>query len=260
MRTPFCDKGGDVMSELPEAEVILASAAQFLVEGGEEDAASVLLSCSLELYPSGSVLFHGDLTYEAIHVILAGPRAAYDILINESHPVTEAIQRALQAVLPVRYYIRHFDVQAQHIDIDSHWRDELLGIARGVGVHNQAAQGRALRVWKNLYFRSESEIRIADALDRAGVLYFPNCRGRLGPSTDRKNREADFLICYEGRWGILEVDGEPFHPPTRTAEDHARDREFREFGVRLVEHFDATECYQDPDEVVKQFLKLLERS
>lgn len=247
------------MTDTPADDIVLASAARFLVDGGEEDAASVLLSCALEFWRSGDTWHVGDETHDALHVKLTGPRAAYEILNDSSHPTTRAIRRALEAVLPEQTYLKHFTVHVQHVAIDPTWRDELLQIARGVGVHNQAAQGRALRVWNNLHFRSQSEIRIAEALDRAGVLFFPNCRGRLGLPTARENREADFLICRESKWGILEVDGEPFHPPSRTVQDHARDRAFRELGVRLVEHFDATECFEKPDEVVARFLRLLER-
>jgi hypothetical protein len=248
------------MTDASEDDIVLASAARFLVDGGEEDAASVLLSCSLEFWRSGDTWYVGDETHEALHVKLTGPRAAYEILNDSSHPTTQAVRRALQAVLPEQTYVKHFTVHVQQVAIDPNWRDELLQIARGVGVHNQAAQGRALRVWNNLYFRSQSEIRIAEALDRAGVLFFPNCRGRLGSPVARENREADFLICREGKWGILEVNGEPFHPPSRTVQDHARDRAFRELGIRLVEHFDATECYEKPEEVVARFLRLLERT
>jgi hypothetical protein len=116
-----------------------------------------------------------------------------------------------------------------------------------------------LRTWKNLHFRSQSEIRIAEAFDRAGILFFPNCRGRVGSAT-RENREADFLVCHDGKWGILEVDGEPFHPASRTVEDHARDRVFREHGILLVEHFDATECYNQADDVVARSLRLLAKA
>jgi hypothetical protein len=246
------------MSEPNEDEIVLASAARYLIDGKEEDAASVLLSCSLQFWPSGDTWFVGDETHEALHVKLVGPRAAYDILTDKNQLITQAIQKAIAAVLPENTYIRHFTVHVQHVSIDANWREELLEIARGVGVHNQAAQGRALRIWKNLYFRSQSEIRIAEGLDRAGVLFFPNCRGRLGLTPNRENKEADFLICHNGKWGILEVDGEPFHPPTRTVQDHARDRAFREHGIRLVEHFDATDCYEKADEIVERFLRLLE--
>ena len=248
------------MTASNEDDIILASAARFLIDGGEEDAASVLLSCTLAFWPSGDTWHVGDEMHEALHVKLTGPRSAYEILDDHKHPTTQAIRRALSAVLPEQTYIKHFTVHVAHVSIDPDWREELLQIARGVGVHNQAAQGKALRVWNNLYFRSQSEIRIAEALDGAGVFFLPNCRGRVGAVGARENREADFLICHEGKWGILEVDGEPFHPPSRTVQDHARDRLFREHGVRLVEHFDATECYENPAEVVARFLKLLGRA
>tara|TARA_B100000315_G_scaffold163764_1_gene152360 strand:- start:1880 stop:2590 length:711 start_codon:yes stop_codon:yes gene_type:complete len=228
------------VNEPTEDDIILATAARFLIEGGEEDAASVLLSCVLEFWFSGDTWYVGDETHEALHVKLTGPRSVYEILNDSDHPTTPAIRKALGAVLLEKTYVKHFTVHVQHVSIDPNWRQELLQIARGVGVHNQAAQGRALRIWNNLYFRSQSEIRIAEGLDRAGALFFPNCRGRLGAAA-RENREADFPVCHQGKWGILEVDGEPFHPPSRTVQDHARDRLFREHGVRLVEHFDATD-------------------
>jgi len=243
-----------------ENEIVLASAVRYLVDGGEEDAASVLLSCTLNFWESGDTSFAGDEVYSALHVKLTGPRAAYEILKEPKHPITKAVETAVAAVLPENTYIKHFTAHVQHVSVDPNWRQELLEIARGVGVHNQAAQGRPNRTWRNLFFRSQSEIRIAEALDRLGVLFFPNCRGRLGTLASRENREADFLICHEGTWGILEVDGEPFHPPSRVAEDHARDRLFRAHGIRLVEHFDATECYQTPDVVVAKFLRLLEKT
>ena len=214
----------------------------------------------LETWPSGDTWWDGDEQLEALHVKLSGPRAAYDILTNGNHPIATAINRALAAVMPERTYLKHFSIQAELVQLDADWREELLEIARGVGVHNQAAQGKALRLWNNLYFRSQSEIRIAEALDRVGALFFPNCRGRVGQRSERANREADFLVCHDGKWGILEVDGEPFHPPTRTVHDHARDRLFRDHGVRLVEHFDATQCYNEADTVVARFLNLLAKS
>ena len=72
-------------------------------------------------------------------------------------------------------------IRVEPVEIDHEWRSELLEIARGRGVHNQiaeASRGR-LRTWNNLNFRSMSEVRIAEALDRAKVLFVPNCRARL---------------------------------------------------------------------------------
>ncbi len=247
---------------------LLASAASFLIEGQEEDAASVLLSCSLSVGESDDTcspirFVDEEFGYDAecaLYVKLACPRAAYEILRDDNHLITRAVRHALEAVIPDGTYIGHLTVHAELIDIDSDWRTELLEIARGKGVHNQAVMAKSVRIWKNLRFRSQSEVRIAQTLDHMDVLFLPNCMARLGSAAGRRNREADFLICYEGEWGILEVDGEPFHPPTRTVEDHERDRLFRSHGILVVEHFDASECYKNPEKVVETFLKILKRA
>jgi len=93
------------MTESSEDDIVLASAARFLIDGEEEDAASILLSCSLEFWPSGDTWYVGDETHEALHVKLTGPRAAYDILTDTNRPITRAIQKALVAVLPDKTYV-----------------------------------------------------------------------------------------------------------------------------------------------------------
>jgi hypothetical protein len=93
------------------------------------------------------------------------------------------------------------------------------------------------------------------ALDRVGVLFLPNCRGRLGFKT-RENREADFLVCCDGKWGILEIDG-AFHQSA--ADDHERDRLFKAHGIYVIEHFDQAECWENADGIVKKFLYLLRK-
>jgi hypothetical protein len=240
------------------AEVVQASAARFLIDGGEDDSASILLACRVTIEESGDSWWSGDEQVFALHVDLEGPRAAYDLLSQDSHKTTQAIRRAVEAVLPKGFYLRHFTSRAELIDIDPDWRKELLEIARGRGVNNQAVDVRVPRIWNNFRFRSECEVRIARALDRAGVFFLPNCKGRLGATDKRCNREADFLVCLKGKWGILEVDGEPFHPPSRTVEDHERDRLFKAHGIRVVEHYDAARCFEQADAVVSSFLKILD--
>jgi hypothetical protein len=243
----------------PTHDQLLTSAVRFLIDGEEEEAATVLRSCSLNLEEDWYDAGFGE-GFTVWFVTLTGPRAAYDILCEEEHSTTEGIRRALQALLSTQEV--YLSARAEVLDIDPDWRSELLEIARGRGVHNQAIEAKPpwLRIWNNLRFRSESEKRIAQALDRAGVLFLPNCLARLGSLEKRKNREADFLICHDGKWGILEVDGEPFHPPSRTMEDHGRDRLFHDHGILVIQHFDATECYENPDSVVKQFLNLLKKT
>jgi hypothetical protein len=234
---------------------IHASAIRFLIGGGEEDAASVLISCSLHSS------WWQDFGIDYKNFSLTGPRAAYDILSVRDHPIRKAIVKAIGAVLPVGIEMGNLIARGELLDIDPGWRSEMLEIVRGEGVSNQAAIERSVKIqnWHNFGFRSTSEVKIAEALDKAGVLFLPNCKARLGVEKNRENREPDFLVCHKGKWGILEVDGEPFHPPSRTVADHERDRLFKMHGIIVTEHYDATKCFEKPDEVVNQFLKILDR-
>jgi hypothetical protein len=243
----------------PDAEILQASAVRFLIDGNENDAASTLLSCNLSVDESGDTWHNGDETIYALHIELEGPRAVYETLRDGSHNITKAIKDAIQAVLPRDSYLKHFSARAQLIEIDPDWRNELLQIARGKIVHNQAVEAERVLTWNNHRFRSQAEIRLAGALEKSKVLFLPNCKARLGISK-RENREPDFLVCHHGKWGILEVDGEPYHPPSRAVEDHERDRLFLAHGVKLVQHFDAGECFENAEGVVKKFLYLLERA
>ncbi len=125
---------------------------------------------------------------------------------------------------------------------------------------NQASnQGiKATHQWNGFYFRSKTEIKIAEALDRTGVLFYPNSKARLNQSEVRVNKESDFLVFQAGKFGILEVDGRPYHQTA--ADDHERDRLFKRYGIRVVERFDATRCWNEPDKVVQEFLEILSSS
>jgi len=126
--------------------------------------------------------------------------------------------------------------------------------------NNQGVQFRSdrkIHTWERLRFRSKHEIKIAEALDRTGVLFVPNSLARLTTPKGRENKEADFLICYNGKWGVLEVDG-PFHTAERRVEEQERERIFKKNGIKVVERFDAERCYNNPDEVVQEFFKMIE--
>lgn len=241
-------------------ERFLASAVRFLIDGGEDNAANILLSCSLDIWTINSHWGSHE-NYEEIAIKITGPRIAYEILEDKEHPIRLAVEHAFKALISENTSIGYITVHAESIDIVPDWRSELLEIARGRGISNQAAGERTARIlnWNNLGFRSRSEIKIAEAFDNAGVLFLPNCKARVGSGKNRLNREADFLVCHNGKWGILEVDGEPFHPLTRTVQDHERDRLFKIHGITVAEHYDANKCFSNPDEVVKEFLGILDQ-
>jgi hypothetical protein len=258
-------------------ERVLASVEQFLIDGGEEKAATLLLSCDLNCH---EVLHKDDEgnTYNNLwSITLPAPRASYQLLAplnrddfrdpefriryplvfqEDVFSICDDIANAFSALLGnnVAYAVR-----ASLIKINDQWREELLALLRGDHVTNQGLQfspKTRMVTWNNLRFRSGAEVRIAEALERAQVLFLPNCMARLGFS-HRENREPDFLICHRGKWDVLEVDGPLSHPPARKVDDDERARLFKAHGIRLVEHFDAGDCLENADGVVKRFLYLL---
>ncbi|NES02679.1 MAG: pentapeptide repeat-containing protein [Okeania sp. SIO2F4] len=114
--------------------------------------------------------------------------------------------------------------------------------------------------WENLNLRSQSEVKIAEELDKRDLLFFPNSAARLTTKEGRKNKEPDFLICYKTtkgfKWEIIEVDS-PYHQPKRRVEEQEREMDFERNGV-IIYRFDSKKCYTEPDQVVDEFLELLE--
>lgn len=93
------------------------------------------------------------------------------------------------------------------------------------------ASGNHPLEWGGLYLRSEAEMRIAQALNETEVLFFANARGRIGlqdtiVSDDQLTGrvETDFLVFYQGRCLVLEVDGRHHLEEGQVIRDYARDR------------------------------------
>jgi hypothetical protein len=228
---------------------------RFLLEGDEREAAQVLLSCTIESVSEPYVEDPGwNSRRMSVDVLLIGPRKAYEAIWDHDSDISQAVRRGFLAVL--RDDLGELTINAEVIEPEPEWREQVQLLASEARVNNQAPFSKQPIIWNNLKFDSVSEVKVAGALDRAGVMFFPNAIARLGLD-DRLNRIPDFLVCRAGKWAILEVDGERFHPATRAAEDHRRDRLFKSHGVSVIEHFDAEECYQDPDGVVKRFLDIL---
>jgi hypothetical protein len=257
------------MFDMP-SEVLQASAIQFLIDGHQEKAAKALLSCTLD--------YTIDLAETIVKITLSAPRLVYEILlygfdddemfipfeakkeyIAECRDTAWCIEQAFKALMPAYFGLGKIHVRAQLVEINPQWKKEFQAILERTDIHNQGVQfseEQPVHIWKNLRFRSQTELRVAEALDRAGVLFLPNCRARLGFKT-RENREADFLVCCDGKWGILEIDSDRFHKSA--ADDHERDRLFKAHGISVIEHFDQGECWENADGVVKKFLYLLRK-
>jgi hypothetical protein len=143
---------------------------------------------------------------------------------------------------------------------DENWRTEMLEMIEGKRPLNQGnpIKNAPRFEWEHLYFRSPAEVAIAKELDNYKTFFLPNCMGRLDLETSRVNREADFLVCFAGKWGILEVNGDTYH--TSAAKDHERASLFRKYGIRVFSFYEATRCIKDPKNVVLEFLKDLKQN
>lgn len=113
-------------------------------------------------------------------------------------------------------------------------------------------------LWKGLRFRSAAQVKIAEALDRTGILFIPNSQMRLTTPDGRQNQEANFLIFNQGKLGILEIDSET--SPQDNSSDEIRTISFKASGIHLVKGYDANKCSEEPDLVVQEFLDILSQA
>ena len=69
--------------------------------------------------------------------------------------------------------------------------------------------------------------------------------------------EPDFVVCYLGKWGVLEVDGSSHEG--RKADDTEKDRLYHAHQIRVVRRYTEEAARQNPDAVVAEFLRDLEQ-
>ena len=243
----------------PNDDQLIATAAGILFDEGDMEALNILLECSLITSWADA----SDADDRGLCFTLSGPYLSIKGLRKQTEhrsigedTLYNRLERAFSIILPRPYYIKWIEVNVIPFEVKENWRAELMNAIQGGNIHNQAVSSTNTKIiiWEGMRFRSQSEVRIAQALERAGVLYFPNCKARLGMFGKREVREPDFLVFSQGKWGILEVDGEPYHPVSRAVHDHARDRLFKSHGIIYIDHYDASECYKNADKVVKEFL------
>ena len=120
----------------------------------------------------------------------------------------------------------------------------------GLNPDNKSAAKQDTYYWNGWRFSTEAQVKIAEALDRAGVLFFPNSKGRVTTAAGRENEESDFLVCDQGKLGILQVN--------LSQANSDLDREGVQFqGIRLVRYYDPIQCSEEPEKIVLEFLQLL---
>lgn len=132
--------------------------------------------------------------------------------------------------------------------------DSIEGVIESQQSHNQRIESNGeecLYHWNDLCFRCEEQVKIAEALDRANIFFFPNSKAHLTTPEGRQNQETDFLIFHQGKLAILEIG----HPDTQKNQE--RDRLFQSYGICTIYYCEAHRCIQEPDRVVQEFLEIL---
>jgi hypothetical protein len=118
--------------------------------------------------------------------------------------------------------------------------------------------------WSGMYFRSKTEVKIAEELYSRNVLFFANARGQVGrqgsPASEVSEQltgriEVDFMVFYKGKCMLLEVDGQHHQEGSQTFRDYIRDRILLREGIPTV-RFKADECFNRPADVVTEFLNI----
>jgi hypothetical protein len=219
---------------------------QRLVKRGDNVTAAKLLDCCLD---GEWVKEDWGVTYYKFRLL--AQESGYDYLLGKTEEIVESLNDVLTATDDRCHSLV---VGLVLPEVEDEWREHLRAALRGDRVKNQGVLvTQAPYEYAGLHYRSVTETKIAAALDRAKVLYLP----LPVVCYHGKQREPDFLVrSPSGHWGILEVQGEPYHPASTAAQDHERARGFRHFGIP-VEFYDAERCYADPDAVVKDFLAII---
>lgn len=221
----------------------------------------------MHLATLGFTLYHGENDFgdqfEVMHANV--PLNRYEYLRQNGggsrrNPAPlDSIYRSIGSVLheldhPVRFIVCSLEQDAP----TTGWENNL---AQSIGVHssNQAMfriPKRPIYEHEQLHFRSRTEIKMYQRLIARGLLVFPLPVAVLGqPNT---YREPDFLVIYKGKAGILEINGDKWHPPQTAAKDHDRRRLFVSRGIPVYEIFDDKRCWNDPDGVIDEFLKMFD--
>jgi hypothetical protein len=249
-----------------ETEQILFNACQLLAFRGISKAAQLLCTLSGVIYPTtnsfGDEFFVFQVPvplnyYDELRTVIESRK---DSGLTEDQKELKKtlgdIEDSIREVAP--FYIRFITFELKAQEVFNGWREE-FATSVILGTANQAVftfKNIPKILHEGLYFRSKTEIKIYNELVNRGLLVIPLCVTVLGAHNNYK--EPDFIVCKDGKWGILEVNGS-FHTPLTSAEEFERRRKFTSLGVRVYEIFDAKRCYNETARVVDEFIAELGR-
>lgn len=235
--------------QVPDERAFLHTVQIYLEARGQTEIAALLQGATCSIAPSSS--YSGNRWNAlATTVLFYVPK---ERLAAFSGTIRRALWLAADAVMP-----KSAGLEIEGIDVAPFLEKppviDPLPLNAGALVSQAALEHDGLR------FRSHAEIHIYDELKCRDVLFFPNAAAVLGGKIDSDKKEPDFLVCLNGKWGILEVMGETFHPSATAIRDHDRARLFKDYGLVIIEFYDASRCSRQPEAVVDDFLRRLQQA
>lgn len=230
---------------------------------GELGAVQLLLAASVKYRDVGS---YGP-TDAYLNMDVFGPPRMYELLTTTEsggdHDKRLLLEHALVAPLPQTLLDDHLSVRIeprlQLVEPYDGWREEFMAQASGRGITNQGAgKTPAPLRWMHNNFRTQGEIAIAKAFEKANVLFLPLPRAAIGVTPDMRTMvEPDFVVCHDGKWGVLEVDGSSHEG--RKAQDTEKDRLYHAHRIAVVRRYTEEQARGNADAIVAEFLRDIEK-
>jgi len=232
---------------------LLFTASQLLVVRGEHEAVKTLASMEFRLN-------RGTNDFKDQFLVLHAP-VAIDVYEHFRRLIsTEGYFKPCVAIASVMeemgYFVRFIVCELSPSAAPDNWQAQIHTPTNNQAIFSFKDSQRIS--YEGLNFRSKTEIKVFDALIKKGLLILPLPVAVMGSS--KKYKEPDFVVCFKGKIGILEIHGDKWHPPETAAEEHERRREFTRLGVSVYEIFGAERCWNDPDGVVSDFIQALTRA
>ena len=256
-----------------DKERVIEAWAKLLIASGEEEIAAVIIDSNFEY----TVMSPNSLDKSYVNVNINLPPFGFH-LVNDNEGIKNQVLETFH-IASRNHLLTHQDYpycwrrsKRDKIQLglnlkeyDENWKEVIRDLIahpkpRNQGIVSEAAfrkRERSLISYNEMKFASKSEIRIAQILEDKSILFFPL---PLAVKYEKGNiyhdhREPDFLICDDGRWGILEV---AYHPG-RYEKDAEKEHWWNRSGVLCVKHYTAERCYKEPQIVVQEFLEYLSR-
>ena len=246
------------MSREPEFHHTLV---QLLIETGNRELAAVMVDGAID-YIRDEQGYVGGLLIDV-------PTHAYD-LVSGNPAMKHALVKAGKTLASGHVYdgdrLLHdpeVRLRLMLMRVEDGWKDVVRDLIVNFKGNNQGQisklmaerDRRKLITYSEATYASQSEVRIAQEFEQREVLFFPLAMGIRADTGEnwRDHREADFLVCAEGTWGILEVS---YHPD-RFEKDAEKDAWWKKSGILCVQHYTAERCFRESARVVDEFLMIL---